>query len=94
VTTAAVQVRLPRLLADLIGGQRAVEAAGDDVGSVLDDLCTRHPELRVHLFDGAEIRRHVNLFLNDEIVRWRPGVGLAVAPGDEVVVVQAVSGGH
>ena len=88
---ATVTVTLPRMLADLIGGRRHIEVAGDTVDGALAALTATHPELRVHLYDetGA-IRTHVSRFHNDATV----SDGTApIAEGDTVVILQAVSGG-
>lgn len=83
---------LPRLLADVVGGVRRVDLQAHDVSGALDGLCARHPELRVHLFDEQHaLRAHVTCLLNGEVVRGtlhRP-----LRAGDEVTVLQAVSGG-
>ena len=88
---AMVIVTLPRMLADLVGGRRHLEVAGDTVDGVLATLISMHPELRVHLFDetGA-MRTHVSCFHNDATISDPTA---PVAAGDTVVILQAVSGG-
>lgn len=86
-----VQVTIPSMLATLVSGERRFDVEAADLEGVLEALFARHPELRVHVLDeqGA-LRRHVMLFHNDVAVRGRDG---AVAEGDQVTVLQAVSGG-
>lgn len=88
---ATVTVTLPRMLADLVGGRRHIEVAGDTVDGLLAALTALHPELRVHLFDetGA-IRAHVSCFHNDATIS---DPTTPIAEGDTVVILQAVSGG-
>lgn len=87
-----ITVALPRLLADLIGGVREEQVGARDLSGALDALCTRHPELRVHLFDEQQrLRPHVTCLVNGELARHtmeRP-----LTDGDVVTVMQAVSGG-
>lgn len=87
-----IRVTLPRLLGDVIGGVRQVSVMADDVGGALRAACDRHPELTVHLFDetGA-VRPHVTCLLNGVVVR--DALDRPVGPDDDVVVLQAVSGG-
>jgi hypothetical protein len=84
-------VRLPRLLDPATGGRRVVEAAGDDIGSVIASLLTELPELEVHLFDHrGDLRPHVLCFVDGESTRLTDR-GAPVAT--EVRFLQAVSGG-
>ena len=89
-----VTVRLPRLLAGFLNGATSVVVPAETLGGVLDELVRRHPVLKVHLFDetGA-LRRHVLCFHNEENTRWLATLDRPVAPGDEVTIIQAVSGG-
>lgn len=89
-----VTVSLPSLLRSAAGGRGEVEAAGSTLKEVLEDLFRRHPMLRRHVFDDAgEQREHVNVFLNDQNVRWLESFDEPVRDGDTVTVLQAVSGG-
>ncbi|MBI3846443.1 MAG: DinB family protein [Planctomycetes bacterium] len=91
---ASVTIRLPSLLAPFVGGERSFTVEASTLRGALDGAVTRHPELRVHLFDetGA-FRPHVRCFHNATDTRWLDGLDGAVADGDEVTIVQAVSGG-
>lgn len=91
---ASVSVRLPSLLTSLLDLPRSIEVAGETLDEALGDLCRRHPSLAVHLFDeSGEFREHVLCFINDtnsrELDRSKPGL----EEGDEVTILQAVSGG-
>ena len=88
---ATVHVTIPSMLATLVRGERRFDVEADDLAGVLEGLFARHAELRIHVLDeqGA-LRPHVMLFHNDVAVRDR---ARDVAEGDQVTVLQAVSGG-
>ena len=89
-----VTVRITRLLADIAGVGREISVSARSPAQALDELCTEIPALKIHIFeDDGAVRRHVNIFLNGMIVRSGPGLDTPVSDGDEVAVVQAVSGG-
>jgi len=86
----AVAVTLPRMLADLVGGDRRFVIEADTVDGVLAAIVDRHPELRVHLFDeSGALRAHVSCFHNGS----RADRNATVADGHALVILQAVSGG-
>lgn len=90
-----VTVRLPRLLAGLIGDVTAVTVEAATVEGALGELTRRHPALAVHLFDeSGELRRHVLCYHNEENTRWRQTLATPLQPGDEITILQAVSGGR
>lgn len=86
-----MNVRLPTPLAEYTRGRRDVEAQGATLADLLDDLDRRFPGLRFRVVDeqGA-IRPHIKIFVNRT---QAPALSLALAPGDDVLVVAALSGG-
>jgi cysteine synthase/molybdopterin converting factor small subunit len=86
-------VRIPPTLRAEVGGQRQVEATGETVRAVLDDLVERHPALRAQIFDDGEIATFVNVYLGGEDVRTLDGLDTAVAPGQTVILLPAMAGG-
>lgn len=89
-----VPVTVPSLLADCTGGVRDVKVEATTLRGCLDALLADYPLLRPHLLtQSGELRRHVNLFLNEVNVRWIDDWGVELRPGDTVTVIQAVSGG-
>lgn len=87
---SSVEVTIPRMLADLVGGERRFSVEGENVGDVLGAVTRRHPELRVHVFDEAGVvREHVSVFHNERMA----DPAAVVNEGDRVVILQAVSGG-
>ena len=88
-----VEVRIPTILRTYTGGEKAVHGQGETLGGLIDDLETAHPGLRERLLEGGDLRRFVNVYVNDEDVRFIGGLEAPVADGDEVGVLPAVAGG-
>lgn len=89
-----VTVNVPGLLRDSVGGQRQVQATGATLAAALDDLLARYPLLRVHLFEeNGRLRPHVLIFLNGDNIAWLDSSATPLKPGDELHILQAVSGG-
>ena len=90
----AVTVRIPTQLRELSGGNAEVAAEGGTLASVLAGLETAHPGFRERLFDDqGELRRFVNVFVDDEDIRFLDGVNTDVKDGATVSIVPAVAGG-
>ncbi len=89
-----ILVYLPSLLEQAAGGAREIEISASTLRGAIDVLLDTRPELAVHLFDetGA-LREHVNLFLNDQNLRWLDDWSVPLGEGDTLTVLQAVSGG-
>lgn len=90
----AVEVRVPPLIQKFTRGARVVQGSGDTVGALLDDLERQYPGLRAQLVtDGGELHRFVNVYVNDEDVRFLQQLGTALKPGDVVTILPAMAGG-
>lgn len=89
----AVKVQIPAPMRQHTDGKSLVEAAGDSVKAVLDDLGAKHPGLTGRLFDNGQLRRFVNIYLNNEDVRYLDSLATAVKDGDELAIIPAVAGG-
>jgi molybdopterin synthase sulfur carrier subunit len=89
----AIEVRIPTILRNYTDGAKAVEGGGATLDELFADLETRHPGLRDRLVDDKGLRRFVNVYLNDEDVRFLGGLGTKVSDGDTVTVLPAVAGG-
>jgi len=89
----AIRVHIPTPMRQHTDGQAVVEAKGGTVSAVLADIGQRFPGITQRLFDGAQVRRFVNVYLNDEDVRFLGGLETAVKDGDSVTVLPAVAGG-
>lgn len=90
----AIKVLIPTPLRNLTKEQDTVEATGKTIGDLIADLEKRHPGLKERLCDDkGEIRRFVNVYLNQEDIRFKEGRQTAVKDGDEVSIVPAIAGG-
>ncbi|GAT65477.1 MoaD/ThiS family protein [Planomonospora sp. ID91781] len=89
----AIEVRIPTILRTYTDGAKAVDAKGATLEELIGDLESRHPGLQARLVDQGALRRFVNVYLNDEDVRFLGGLETPVADGDTVTVLPAVAGG-
>jgi MoaD family protein len=89
-----VQVRIPTILRKHTGGEKQVEGSGATLGELFADLDARHPGLRGGVVDeSGALRRFVNVYVNDEDVRFLGAVDAALSDGDVVTILPAVAGG-
>ena len=89
----AIEVRIPTILRTYTGGAKQVEATGSTLGELFTDLDRQHGGLRDRLVEDGGRRRFVNVYLNDEDVRFLAGLDTPVKDGDTVTVLPAVAGG-
>jgi sulfur-carrier protein len=89
----AIEVRIPTILRSYTGGAKAVEGSGATLDELLNNLDAAHGGLRERLVEGEKLRRFVNVYLNDEDVRFLGGLETPVKDGDTVTVLPAVAGG-
>ncbi len=90
----AIEVRIPTILRTYTGGEKAVDGTGATLGALLDDLDSRHAGLRGRLVtEDGSLHRFVNVYVNDEDVRFLGGLETALNDGDSVTVLPAVAGG-
>ncbi len=91
----SITVRIPTPLRKLTAGADEVAVEGSNVGNIIDNLEAKHNGLKARLCDDAgEIRRFVNVYVNDEDVRFLQGRETPVKDGDEVSIVPAIAGGR
>ncbi|MGW1197061.1 MoaD/ThiS family protein [Streptomyces sp. NPDC002536] len=90
----AIEVRIPTILRTYTDGAKAVEGGGATLDELFKDLDSRHAGIRERLVDekGA-LRRFVNVYLNDEDVRFLEGLATPLGDGDSVTILPAVAGG-
>jgi len=89
----AIEVRIPTILRTYTDGDKAVQGAGETIAELLADLDTRHAGIQDRIVDGGELRRFVNVYLNDEDVRFLDGINTKLTDGDSVTILPAVAGG-
>ena len=90
-----VDVRVPAPLRAHTGGEKVVQGAGSTVAELLEDLNQRFPGIKTGLFDpsSGELRRFVNVYVNDEDIRYLGRLETPLADGDTVSILPAVAGG-
>ena len=90
----AVTVRIPTPLRRITQNQPEVEAEGDTIESLIENLEANYPGIKERICDeSGNIRRFVNIYLNDEDIRFLDGNATAVKDGDEISVIPAIAGG-
>jgi len=89
----AVTVSIPTILRTHTGGEKTVEAAGSTVAEVIDNLDANHGGIKARLVKEGSLHRFVNVYVNDEDVRFAGGLEAAVSDGDNVTILPAVAGG-
>lgn len=90
----SVSVKVPTQLRSLTGGGTEVEASGATIGELIEDLENRHPGIRERLVgEDGSLRRFVNLYVDDEDVRFLDGIDTRLAEGAKVSIIPAVAGG-
>ena len=89
----AIEVRIPTILRTYTDGARSVEASGDTLRALFASLDSSYPGIQERIVDDAGLRRFVNVYLNDEDVRFLDGIDTALSDGDVVTVLPAVAGG-
>jgi len=90
----AATVRIPTVLRPAVGGQSVVSVDGATIGEVLSTLVGQYPSLEGQLLDGdGSLHRFLNVYVNDDDVRYIGGVAAPVADGDDITLLPAVAGG-
>ena len=90
----SVVVRIPTPLRKMTQNEAEVSAEGSDIASLIDDLENNYPGIKDRICDDqGEIRRFVNIYLNDEDIRFLQGQSTSLTDGDEVSIIPAIAGG-
>ena len=88
-----IEVRIPTILRTYTDGEKSVTGEGASLSALIDDLEANHPGIKDRLLDEGDLRRFVNVYVNDEDVRFLGGLEAALSDGDQIVVLPAVAGG-
>jgi molybdopterin converting factor small subunit len=89
------KIHIPTPLRQYAGKQAAVDVKADSIADALSALVSQHPDLRRHLYtDDGKLRAFVNVYLNDEDVRYLQKEATAVADGDTISIVPSIAGGR
>ncbi|HEY8504402.1 MAG TPA: ubiquitin-like small modifier protein 1 [Gemmataceae bacterium] len=89
----AVRVEIPTPMREHAGGQTLVDVGGGTVGEALKDLVAKHPALEAKIFDNGKLRPYINVFVNDEDIRYLDELDTKVSDGTVVALIPAVAGG-
>jgi molybdopterin converting factor small subunit len=93
-TVVGLEVSVPTILRDCVGGNAQVTVEAGTLSEALQHLWASYPLLRVHLYDEeATLRPHVLIFYNEESTRWLEHLDIPLQPGDRLEILQAMSGG-
>ncbi len=90
----AVRVRIPVQLRTLTNGQEIVTAAGSTVLQLIEDINGKHPGIKDRICEkDGKVRRFVNIFVNEEDIRFLENLDTPVAESDEISIIPAIAGG-
>lgn len=90
-----IKVRIPTPLRPLTRGEGEIEAKASSIAEMIDNLNATHPGLKDRLCDDkGELRRFVNIYVNEEDIRFLKGKDTSLKDGDEVSIVPAIAGGR
>jgi MoaD family protein len=90
----AIEIRIPTILRTYTGGEKTVQGEGDNLEALIKNLDTAHPGLRNRLVtDTGALHRFVNVYVNDEDVRFTGSLETSLKDGDSVTILPAVAGG-
>ena len=88
------KIHIPTPLRQYVGKQAAVEVPGATVGEAMSSLVSQHPDLRKHLYtDDGKLRAFVNLYVNDEDIRYLQKEATELKDGDNISIVPSIAGG-
>jgi molybdopterin converting factor small subunit len=88
-----IDVRIPTILRPYTKDQKSVQASGSNLGALIADLDLNYAGLGERLLEGGALRRFINIYINDEDVRFLGGLDSPVKDGDSVTILPAVAGG-
>ncbi|HNP60251.1 MAG TPA: MoaD/ThiS family protein [Nitrospirales bacterium] len=89
-----IKVRIPTPLRPMTGGKSEVEIAGNTVSEIIDNLGSAHPGIKERVYDEqGEVRRFINIYVNEEDIRFLTGKDTPLKDGDEVSIIPAIAGG-
>jgi molybdopterin converting factor small subunit len=91
--TPAIEVRIPTILRPYTKDQKVVTANGETLSAVISDLDGQYPGISERLLENGSLRRFINLYVNDEDVRFLGGLEAPVKNGDSITILPAVAGG-
>lgn len=89
----SISVNIPAILRQLTGDRKKVEVEADNIHGVIVQLEANYPGIQARLISDGQVHRFMNIYINDEDIRFSEALNTAVKPGDEVTILPAVAGG-
>ena len=89
----SIDIRIPTILRPYTKDQKSVQAEGANLGSLIADLDANYPGIGERLLENGALRRFINIYINDEDVRFLGCLDAQVKDGDSVTILPAVAGG-
>ena len=89
----SIDIRIPTILRPYTKDQKSVQAEGANLGSLIADLDVNYPGIGERLLENGALRRFINIYINDEDVRFLGSLDAQVKDGDSVTILPAVAGG-
>ena len=89
----SIDIRIPTILRPYTKDQKSVQAEGANLGSLIADLDANYPGIGERLLENGALRRFINIYINDEDVRFLGSLDAQVKDGDSVTFLPAVAGG-
>lgn len=86
-------IRIPTPLRQYAGGNTTIPVQGGTIDAALQNLTETYPDLKGHLYNGEKLRSFVNIYLNQEDIRYLDGANTAIAPNDKLMIVPSIAGG-
>jgi len=87
-------IRIPTPLRAYTDGESSIDVDGGTVGDALNNLVAQHPDLKPHLFNDSELRSFVNIFIDDEDIRFLQGLETEIESGDKLRIIPSIAGGR
>ena len=89
----SIDIRIPTILRPYTKDQKSVQAEGANLGGLIADLDAKYPGIGERLLENGALRRFINVYINDEDVRFLGSLDAQVKDGDSVTILPAVAGG-
>jgi len=93
MSNPTVEVRIPTILRPYTKNEKLVSADGASLSEVITSLNTNYPGLAERLLENGELRRFINIYINDEDVRFMGSLSATLKAGDSITILPAVAGG-
>jgi molybdopterin converting factor small subunit len=89
----SIDIRIPTILRPYTKDQKSIQAEGANLGALIADLDAKYPGIGERLLENGALRRFINVYINDEDVRFLGSLDAQVKDGDSVTILPAVAGG-